>query len=284
MAPLPSILGSEVLTNCRKLAERLADAARLETLPRFRNREPVYNKAGIWFDPVTEADRSAERAMRRMVQHVYPDHGILGEEFGEDLGARHAETGEKPSLRWVFDPVDGTRAFVTGTLSWMTLIALEYEGRPVLGLLDQPFTDERWICSGEVTLYHHGGEQLQCVTSQITELDKARLTTTDPRQTEAYFNSREADRFKELSHQCRVSRFSLDAYGYALLALGEMDLVVESGLARHDYAALVPVIEGAGGVITNWQGHPVGSDDRGETLAAATPELHQAAMAVLKDL
>jgi len=269
------------LTEYRALIRRLGEAARQETLVRFRNRTQVFNKAGIWFDPVTDADREAERAMRRMVRHVYPRHGILGEEFGEEFGDDFDSTGKKSDWRWVFDPVDGTRAFVCGTSTWMTLIALEYKGDAVLGFLDQPFTDECWMGNGNETIYTRGEKKMVCQTSGVTDLDRACITTTDPRRTDGYFDSSEADAFKRLSRKTRLARFSLDAYGYAMLALGEIDIVVEAGLAHHDYASLAPVVQGAGGVITNWKGKPVGSDERGEVLAAATPKLHEKAMAVL---
>ncbi len=265
------------------LANHMADCARSETLPRFRNQEPVFNKAGIWFDPVTEADREAERVMRRQVRHAYPRHGILGEEFGEEFGDDYDANDKKPDYRWVFDPIDGTRAFVCGTASWMTLIALEYLGEPVLSVMDQPFTQERWQAREGKTTYQRGeGEARICQTSGVTQLDKARLSTTDPRRTVAYFSNDQADRFRALAQKVRVSRFSLDAYGYALLALGEIDLIVESGLSRYDYAAIIPVIEGAGGILSNWQGDKPGSDDRGELIAAATPQLHQAALRILQ--
>lgn len=253
-------------------AERLAEAARGQTLHRFRNHSVVFNKAGPWFDPVTDADREAERVQRDMIANVYPAHGVIGEEFGA--------TVPEAELRWVLDPVDGTRAFVCGVQTWTTLIALEHNAAPVIGLIDQPYTDERWLAVGGQTTFRHGTDVADCCTSSVTELDKARISTTDPRPI-AYFNDKEAEAFARLSRQSRVARFSMDAYAYGLLALGEIDLVVEAGLQHHDYAALRPVVEGAGGVMTNWSGEPVGSDERGETIAAATPQLHEAAMKIL---
>lgn len=254
-------------------AGRLADAARLETLPRFRAGSEITNKAGIWFDPVTDADREAERAIRRMIAAVYPRHGVIGEEFG----AERADA----EWRWVIDPVDGTRAFVCGVASWATLIGLEHRGRPMLGVIDQPFTDERWVGTPERTAYRRGGEERACRTSGVTDLKRARLSTTDPRR-EGYFTGDEADAFAAIAASSQVARFSLDAYAYGLLAMGELDLVVESALKHHDHSALAPIIKGAGGVITGWKGEPLGADKHGRVVAAATPALHQAAIEILR--
>ncbi len=253
-------------------AGRLADAARAETMSRFRAGGEVTNKAGIWFDPVTEADREAERAIRRMVNAVYPRHGVIGEEFG----AERAEA----DYRWVIDPVDGTRAFVCGVATWATLIGLEKAGRPTLGLIDQPFSDERWLGLPGRATYRRRGIESECRASGVADLKRARLSTTDPRR-EAYFTGDEAEAFAAIAAKCQVARFSLDAYAYGLLAIGEIDLVVESSLKRHDYSALVPVVEGAGGIITGWKGEPLGEDARGRVVASASPALHKAALAIL---
>jgi myo-inositol-1(or 4)-monophosphatase len=253
-------------------AERLADAARVETLSRFRKDATIFNKADPWFDPVTDADREAERVLRKMIQNVYPSHGVLGEEFGETKG-------ESP-WRWVLDPVDGTRAFMCGVPSWTTLIALEYDGAPVLGLIDQPFTGERWIGAAGQSHCIRGGAKVSATTSGLTDIAKARISTTDPLAT-GYFSEIESAAFARVAKASRVARYSLDAYAYGLLAIGELDLVIESALKRHDYAALIPIVEGAGGVVSSWKGEAPGSDDSGELIAAATPELHEAALALL---
>ncbi|MBT8471060.1 MAG: inositol monophosphatase family protein [Marinicaulis sp.] len=265
---------ADELNQYAAFALRLADAARGQTLQYFRKRATVFNKAGVWFDPVTDADREAERIVRRMIGKVFPDHGVLGEEFGE-------VEADGP-WRWVLDPVDGTRAFVCGVASWATLIALEYEGDPILGIIDQPYTDECWFGVNGKTVFRHGEDEVLCETSGLTDLAKARISTTDPRANE-YFRDHEAATFERLTRASRLARFSLDAYAYGLLAIGELDIVLEAGLQRHDFSALAPVIEGAGGVITNWSGEKLGADDRGETLAAATPELHKAALAILNE-
>ncbi len=267
MAPRPN-----ELPTFRNFAERLADAAASEILPRFRNGTDVANKAGIWFDPVTDADREAERAMRRMIAAAYPDHGVLGEEFGEERA--------DAALRWVLDPIDGTRAYVCGVPTWVTLIALEAAREPVLGLIDQSFTGERWIGDREGAVYTRGAVRRPCAASSVRTIESARLSTTDPRRT-AYFTVQEARAFERVSERARLARFSLDAYAYALLASGEIDLVIEAGLKRHDFAALAPIVEGAGGLITNWSGGPFDEGGRGRVLAAATPELHVAAIDLL---
>lgn len=253
-------------------ALRLADAARRETLSRFRANAPVHNKAGMLFDPVTDADREAERAIRRLIAAIYPGHGIIGEEFG-------AEKADA-DWRWVLDPVDGTRAFICGVASWATLIALEHGGAPVLGVIDQPFSDERWMGRAGVTEYARAGTRRRCRTSGLKDLSRARIVTTDPRK-EGYFTREEAEAFAAVAARSRVARFSLDAYAYGLLALGEIDLVMEASLSHHDYAALIPVVEGAGGVITGWKGESVYESERGRVLAAASKTLHGAALEVL---
>lgn len=255
-------------------ARRLAAAAREETLPRFRARAAIDNKAGADFDPVTDADREAERAITAMIAAAYPDHGVLGEEFGERKG--------DSASRWVIDPVDGTRAFVCGAPTWTTLIALEQDGAPALGLIDQPYTDETWIGAGGSATFTRGAKTKRACTSGVTDLAQACISTTDPR-IDGYMGEAAVAAFSRLASATRLARFSLDAYAYGLLALGELDIVAENSLQRYDFAALLPVIEGAGGVATNWRGEPVGSDDRGEILAAATPELHAAALATMSD-
>ena len=267
MAPSP-----EDRQHFTAFAHRLADAARGETLARFRNGANVINKAGAQYDPVTDADREAERVIADMVAQTYPDHGFIGEEFG-------TRGGDGP-YRWIVDPVDGTRAFVCGAPTWTTLIALEHQNAPVLGVIDQPFTDERWVGDGEAAKFYRGGAGVKACTSGLTDLSKARISTTDPRA-DGYMSAIAVGKFAKLAAASRLARFSLDAYAYALLAIGELDIVAETSLQHYDYAALRPVVEGAGGVITNWRGDPIGSDDNGEALAAATPELHAAAVRIL---
>ena len=264
------MIDQDMMAQYAKFAERLADAASVETLKRFRQQADVYNKAGVCFDPVTDADREAEQVQRQLINAAYPDHGIIGEEFGAE--------NEDATYRWVLDPIDGTRAYVCGVASWTTLISLEVDGVPSLGVIDQPFTEERWLAVGGQLTYTARGKHQKVGVSGCTDIAKARLTTTDPRPA-AYFSKAEAQAFDDLAAKVQLVRFSLDAYGYALLAIGELDIVMESGLQLHDYAALGPIVEAAGGVITNWRGDPPGAEGRGEILASASEELHEAALA-----
>lgn len=238
-----------------RFACRLADAARVETLGRWREAGRSQNKAGAGeWDPVTEADVAAETAMRALIRESYPDHGIVGEELPDHLSAGR--------LSWSLDPIDGTRSFVCGLPTWTTLIALLEDGEPVLGLIDAPRLDERFIGCGETWL---GERRLR--TGGCTRLDEARLASTDP----ALLAGEDAAAFERVRVQARVVRYGHDGYAYARLAAGTLDVVVEAGLKPHDLMALVPVVRGAGGVIGDWNG---GEEfGGGRIIAAATAEL-----------
>lgn len=253
-------------------ADELADAAREQSLSRFRDGVKISEKDGPVFDPVTDADREAERVQRRLIEERFPDHGILGEEFGELPGSS--------PWRWVLDPIDGTRAYMCGTTSWTTLIGLEYEGQPVFGLIDQPYTDERWVGTNQKSDFSRSSNRKTVRTSGVTDIANARISTTDPLPS-AYFGAAGAAAFARVEKAARVARFSLDAYAYGLLAIGEMDVVIETGLQRYDYAALLPVVRGAGGIVSNWNGDEPGTDDRGELVASASIELHQSTLDLL---
>ncbi len=238
----------------------LADAARLVTVPAASILQEVEDKnEGGAFDPVTAADRGAEAAIRALIEAHHPDHGIEGEEFGSRPGDGR--------FVWSLDPIDGTRAFICGLPSWTTLIALLDEGRPVVGLIDVPTLDERY-------LGYAGAAGLKA--SGCRRLAEARLATTD-----AYlFTGAEIAGFDRLRTGARVTRYGLDAYAYARLAAGSIDLVAENSLKPHDYLALIPVVRAAGGVIGNWRGE----DDfsAGQVLAAATQELFDETVALLR--
>jgi myo-inositol-1(or 4)-monophosphatase len=246
-------------------AHRLADAARGETLRRWEAGCAVEGKAcASGFDPVTEADREGERIMRTLIEAEHPDHGIAGEEFPE-------KPANGPYV-WSLDPVDGTRSFICRLPTWVTLIALLEEGRPVLGLIDAPCLGERFAAAPGQGMFHGAAGTVPLRTSGCTSLSEARLTTTEP------FILGEAglEGFLRLHRAARTTRYGLDGYAYGRLAAGSLDLVVECGLKAHDYQALVPVVEAAGGVIGNWAG---GADLwAGRVIAAATPALFEVAV------
>jgi myo-inositol-1(or 4)-monophosphatase len=246
----------------------LAEAARRETLPRWRECGAAENKAGgSAYDPVTEADRAAERAIRALIEEAYPEHGIAGEEYADrPAGGPYV---------WSIDPIDGTRAFVFGLPSWTTLIALLEDGAPALGLIDAPRMGERYVGHGpEGRLIAADGER-PLRASQCRSLSEARFATTDP----YLFKGVEREGFERLREEARLTRYGLDAYAYARLADGTIDLVVESGLKPHDYNALIPVVRAAGGMVGDWNG---GSDfSQGRIIAAATPQLFDEALRLL---
>lgn len=224
-------------------ARSLAEAARLETLPRSRGGlGGVANKAEDGFDPVTESDSNSELAIRRLIEARFPDHGIRGEEF-PDRPARG-------DLCWSLDPIDGTRAYVCGLPTWATLIALLDSGEPILGIVDMPRLDELYTGHGRTaTMVGPGGER-ELRSSGCGTLAEARLSTTDP----FLFEGAELAAFDRLRRSVKLTRYGLDAYGYAQVAAGGLDLVVESGLKPHDYNAVVPLVRAAGGAVSNWEG------------------------------
>lgn len=246
-------------------ANRLADLAGEAIRPHFRRRTmAVESKADA--SPVTVADRAAETAMREAIEAAYPAHGIFGEEFG------HART-DAP-WQWILDPIDGTKSFVTGLPIFGTLIALTHNGAPVLGVIDQPITRDRWIgAEGHATTYNGTATQANIGT----DLGKAALLTTYVDG----FNASEAAAFTTLRKACRLNRMSGDCIAYALIASGFADIVMDGRVQPYDYAALIPVIEGAGGIITDWEGRRLDTRSPARVLAAANPGLHAAAMAIL---
>ncbi len=227
------------------VARRMADAARAAALPHFRSAAILAdNKASSGFDPVTEADRAAERAMREILSAERPDDGVEGEEYGPQSGTS--------GVVWHLDPIDGTRAFIAGLPSWTTLIGAAVEGRAIAGVIDQPWMDERYIGAGGETWLEGRGDRIRLHTRDCPVLTDAILSTTD------YFilNAPERGAFDHIRATARVTRYGLDAYAYARLAAGTIDMVVEAGLKSYDVCALIPVIESAGGAVTDWRGHP----------------------------
>ena len=245
----------------------LADMAAQETLPRFRQLDSIDNKLTSGFDPVTEADREAERVIREEIIKQFPNHGVIGEE--------HGEFQPDAEYCWVIDPVDGTKAFIAGIPVWGTLIALCKDGLPIAGIMSQPFTDERFVGTGDITKYFHKNNEMKISTSENSNLSDAIIMTTTPDM----FKGEEGTAFQALSGKCKLARYGADCYAYCVLAAGQIDLVVEAGLNFYDIAAIVPIIEGAGGVVSDWSGNP--NPKGGKILATANPEMHDKALEIL---
>jgi myo-inositol-1(or 4)-monophosphatase len=250
-------------------AHALAERAGEVILPHFRNVGTVDDKGGAEFDPVTAADRGAEAAIREMLAAAYPGHGVVGEEF--------EDTRTEAEFCWIIDPIDGTRSFIMGQPLWGTLIGLTAERVPVLGMMNQPYTGERFW-SGETESYFARGDETRTIhVRPCPVLDKAILASTAPE----LFDASEISRFETLSRAVRLRRFGGDCYNYCLLALGQIDLVVEAGLKPFDILPLVPIIERAGGVVTTWDG--ADPSRGGRIVAAGDRALHAAALEILSD-
>ncbi len=262
-APRQATLDALVTT-----ARACADAARPATLAHFRQPGLTADtKEAARFDPVTEGDRAAERAMRAVLADRRPDDGILGEEYGSTPGSS--------GLTWVLDPIDGTRGYLSGTPTWGVLIAACEGLRPLVGVIDQPYIGERFIGAPGLAICEGPRGTTPLATRATDRLAEAILFTTFPEiGTEA-----EAAAFARVARQVRLTRYGMDCYAYALLAAGQIDLVIEAGLQRYDVAAPIAVIEAAGGIVTDWQGGR--ADAGGQVLAAANPAIHAAALALL---
>lgn len=260
-------LSSTVLGELAEVAEALADAARPETLRHFRAWGAVDNKAEGGFDPVTEGDRAAERAMRAVLAERRPDDAILGEEYGR--------TGGTSGLTWVLDPIDGTRAYLSGAPSWGVLVAVSDSSGPILGLIDQPYIGERFF-GGPAGAWVSGPTgRCPARTRGTAELGEAILFTTFPE----IGTAEEGAAFRTLASGVRLTRYGLDCYAYGLLAAGHVDLVVEAGLEPYDIHGPMAVVRAAGGVVTDWRGGP--AQEGGRVIAAANGTLHEAALAIL---
>ena len=261
-------LSDQALRELLGFANRLADASGAVIKRYFRTGIEITDKKDKGegrYSPVTAADQGAEAAIRTLIKAEHPDHGIMGEEHGH----------ENPDARftWVIDPIDGTKAFITGLPTWGTLIALNDMGRPVLGLLDQPILGERFTGGPDGAFL--GKTRLK--TRICPKLSDAILCCTEPEMFEA---GAEQKAFKRLARQVALRRFGTDCYAYAMLAHGFVDLVVEASLAPWDIQALIPIVERAGGLVTNWEGGPAA--DGGRVVAAGDPALHRDVLAVLQ--
>ncbi|MHC5655902.1 histidinol-phosphatase [Stappia sp.] len=248
-------------------ADRLTAASGAVIAPHFRRISAIDNKLSQGFDPVTVADRDAETALRTLIEETYPDHGILGEEHGSvRLDADHV---------WVLDPIDGTRAFICGLPTWGTLIGLKRGGTPVFGVMDQPYVGERFYGDGKTAWCRYRDTSMPLKTRPCERLEDAIFCTTHPR----LFEGAELEAYLEIETTVRTARFGTDCYGYAMVAAGQADLVVENGLQPYDIVALIPIIEGAGGIVTTWTG---GSPaEGGRIVASGDRRLHDKVLARL---
>jgi myo-inositol-1(or 4)-monophosphatase len=247
---------------------RLATASGETILPFFRTSLSIDNKGAAHdFDPVTEADRAAEAVMRRLIKANFPQHGIVGEEFGNER--------EDAEYVWVLDPIDGTKSFISGFPIWGTLIALLHQQTPVFGMMHQPFIGERF--SGDNASAHYSGSagERRLAVRRCASLLEATVFTTSP----LLMNEQDRATFARVEKTARLTRYGGDCYSYCMLAAGHLDLVIETELKPYDIAALIPIITGAGGIVTTWEGKP--AQGGGRIIAAGDPRVHEAAMTLL---
>ena len=255
------------IASYKEFALKLAVAASQEISPHFRKLDKIENKSDD--SPVTLADKNAERVMREMIAEAYPEHGIIGEEFGNE--------NEDADYVWVLDPIDGTLNFITGQPLFMTLVALLYQGNPVLGVAHQPILNETWLgMNGEQTLFNN--ESL--FSKKDIMLKDACIATTSP----YLFNSREKACFEAVRDAAARDCYGSDSYAYTMLASGHIDIVCEAGLSAYDVMALVPIIEGAGGVVTDWAGNPLRLQNMTniDVVASANQSLHDEVLQVIE--
>ena len=269
MAAPPDDLSADKLAELDAFLVELNRAAAGAILPLFRADHGLEDKGGAkGFDPVTEADKGAERAIRALISARYPDHGVIGEEYGED----------RPDAEWVWvlDPVDGTRAFIAGLPLWCTLIGLRHLGKPVLGSIGQSFLGELYIGHAAGSRLMTRGESRPLKVRACPKLSGALIATTDP----AIFQGLEREAWRAVRAGAQLARLGCDAYAYAMVAAGTIDLVVEAGLKAWDIDAAIPVIAGAGGLTTDWRGQPVGSHGGKVAIAGDRACLEEALVAL----
>ena len=248
--------------------DRLATASGETILPFFRTALAVENKQSRGFDPVTAADRAAENAMRSLIRKTFPEHGILGEEYG----AEHTDA----EYVWVLDPIDGTKSFISGMVAWGTLIGLMRFGEPVYGMMHQPFTRESFTGDSGAAHYRGPGGPRDLHVRKCDALSDAVLFTTSP----LLMNAADRAHFTKVENKAKLSRYGGDCYAYCMLAAGQIDLVIETEIKPHDIVALIPIILGAGGIITTWENGPPQAG--GRIIAAGDARTHAAAMELLK--
>lgn len=251
------------------VAHLMADAARTVILPFFRSADlDADNKLAEGYDPVTQADRAAETAMREVLARHRPDDAVLGEEYGTTSGTS--------GVQWVLDPIDGTRGFVAGTPTWGVLIAAGFGAGPVLGIVDQPYIGERFIGTPEGATLIRGDMRRPIQTRAARPLSEAIVFTTFPE----VGSPADAAAFHSVAQRAKLTRYGMDCYAYALLAAGHVDLVIEAGLNAYDIQGPLALIEAAGGIVTDWDGGP--AYQGGHALAAANADIHAEALAILR--
>jgi histidinol phosphatase-like enzyme (inositol monophosphatase family) len=251
-----------------EISHKLADAARLAILPIFRSDSlSIQNKGASGFDPVTAADKAGEKAMREILHHLRPVDGILGEEFDD--------VQSTSGLTWVLDPIDGTRGFISGTPTWGVLIAVSDKNGPLLGTIDQPYIQERFVGGFGEASFSGPHESKTLKTRSDISLTEATLFTTYPE----VGHENDFLGFRAVADKVTLVRYGMDCYAYALLAAGHIDLVIEAGLNSYDIQAPIAVIEAAGGCVTNWRGGP--AHNGGQAVAAATPGLLEQVLPLL---
>jgi histidinol-phosphatase len=247
-------------TDLIAFTDRLADAAADVVLRHFRDAMEVDNKLATGFDPVTIADRGAEEAMRALIEAEYPEHGIIGEEYGS--------VRTDAEYVWVLDPIDGTRSFISGVPLWGTLIGLTRNGKPHAGMMAQPYIGERFIGDGNRAWCKGPMGERALKTRPCAQISDAVVFTTTP----ALFNADERACYDSIEERARLARYGTDCYGYCMVAAGQADLVIEAGLQSYDIVALAPIIEGAGGAVTTWTGGSI--MDGGRIVASGDKRLH----------
>lgn len=263
-------MGTPDWQDLTRFAIALARASATEILPYFRRNTEINVKAGPVWDPVTEGDRAGERVIRKMIEERYPDHGIHGEEYGIKDGSS--------GFTWILDPVDGTRSFVCGMPTWATLIGLNFEGRPVVGLMNQPFVGDMFYGSPEGAWLDHRGENHPIRTRTGIGLSSAAIGSTAP---ELYRSERDRLAFERLRRKAQLVRYGGDAYFFAVMAAGHIDIAMDANLQAYDIAPLLPIVTGAGGVYAEWTGGDAAKG--GNVITAGSQALLDEALAVMSE-
>lgn len=261
-------LSDAAIDDYLEFAWRVAELAGEAILSHFRSGLGVQNKSSSGYDPVTLADKEAEQIIRKEIARAYPTHSILGEEYGRSSGAS--------SLTWIIDPIDGTRGFMMGLPQWGTLIALNDGTRPVLGVMHQPFVRETFLGSRHGAYLCRAGKTQPLRTRHVDDLRDASLCATHP---DMFRQGAERTAFGRVAHTCKQTRYGTDCYAWCLLAAGLIDLVIETQLNPYDIQAPIPIIEAAGGIVSNWSGQP--AYDGGQVIAAGDSRLHQIVLELL---